>query len=41
MEHRWLRTADNLLVWIMPVDWLIATKGHTDPAAKKHHSLAF
>jgi len=25
-EDRWIRTADDLLVWIMLVDWLIASR---------------
>jgi hypothetical protein len=27
MQNRWLRTADDLLVWMMIVDRLIATPG--------------
>jgi hypothetical protein len=41
IENRWLQTAGDLLVWIMLVHRLITTTEQTDPAAKKHRSLAF
>jgi hypothetical protein len=32
MENRWLRAADDLLVWIMLVDRLLTPAGTTGPS---------